>query len=165
MAEPVTAPIDLGDWRPASLGLLARHVGRRIRLTVDHPGRIGDRPARGQTFEGRLDDVGPSDVSSVYASVTFTEDDGQARTLSLPLGHAVDVLHLPDVETIDVDDAQADALVAEAVRRYEADPRFRARAGLAARLSERTEYRELDGAVLVGAVLALVVDDHPELIP
>ena len=160
MAEPATRPIDLGDWRPSSVGLLSRHRGRRIRLTVDHRG-VDD----GRQFAGWLDDVGPSDVSSVYAAVTLTEDGGDTVTLSLPLGHAVDVLHLPQVEPVDVDDDEADRLVAEAVRRYEVDPAFHARARLAARLAERTEYSGLDGAVLVGAVLALVVDDHPELIP
>lgn len=55
------------------------------------------------------------------------------------------------------------ALVEEARRRFEDDETFRYQAEVALWLSRSTEYRELDGAVLLGAALALVVADHPEI--
>lgn len=153
----------VGEWQPAMMGLLRRHIGRRIRLTVDHPGTIDGHRARGQYFEGRLDDAGPSDRSQVYVSLAFTEDDGRRRKFDLPLSHPIDVLVVEIPEPPPVDDDTVDALIAEAVRRYEVDPLFHLRARVASRLAERTEYSDLEGAVLVGAVLALVVVDHPGL--
>lgn len=152
-----------GEWSPTTVGLLRRRIGRRIRFMVDHPGQIKGHPARGMFFEGELLDVGPSDVSSVYAALSFRCDDGSEVGLSLPLGHPLEVLLVPDREPAPITDVDADALLAEAIRRYETDPLFHLRAKVAARLAERTDFSDLEGAVLVGAVLALVVAEHPEV--
>lgn len=167
MAEPATVEIPAagGEWKPTTLGLLGRHVGRRVRVTIDHPGMYGGRSARGQVIQGELLGVGPSEVSTVYGSFSVRGDAGGEEGASLPWGHPFEVLVDPLPPVHELDDEAAAALVLEAVRRYDTDPRFHARARLAARLAERTEYSDLEGAVLVGAVLALVVDDHPELIP
>lgn len=152
-----------GEWQPGMMGLLTRNVGRRIRLTVDHPGRINGHRARGQQFEGELLTIGPSDVSAVYVALSFRCDDGTVQELNLPLSHPIDVLVAPIQEPAPLTEEGAAALVAEAIRRYELDPLFHARAQVAARLAEHTDFSDLEGAVLVGAVLALVVAEHPEV--
>lgn len=55
------------------------------------------------------------------------------------------------------------ALIEEARRRYMDDETFRYHADVALWASRSSEYRELDGAILLGAALALVCLDHPEI--
>lgn len=150
----------IGTWQGTTVGLAARHTGRRFRLDVDHPGRD-----RGRRFEGQLVLVGPSEVSGAYGALTFVRDDGGRDTLSLPWGHQLEVLVEPMPAPGLPPGTDVEALVAEALRRFETDRLFHNRAVIAALLAEGTEFGGLDGAVLAGAALALVVVDHPEITP
>lgn len=159
MAEQPTE--HLATWRPSTVGFARRHLGRAFRLDVDHAGQD-----RGRLFAGVLVNVAPSEVSSAYGALTYREEDTEGTaTLSLPWGHPIEVLVPPTLDVRPLTPERAAELVEEAARRYDTDQVLAARARLAVQLVEHTEHAgaDADDMVLLGAVLALVIADHPEV--